>query len=155
MPYLASDRYVDEVGMDKIRRLALARAAHQFIALDGENPGDALAVYDQLKALGAEYADTPLDQIDDDVIELGGVYEGDLSQTLAELISDIEHLADEMVSVTKEVLKAAHEGLIEAAIDGTLDSDANTWHLPSLAEQFVSIPEPSLLDAGSDFTPSM
>lgn len=141
--------------MDKIRRLALARAAHQFIALDGENPGDALAVYDQLKALGAEYAGTPLNQIDGDVIELGGIYEGDLSQPLAELISYIEHLADEMVSVAKDALKAAHEGLIESAIDGSLDSDANTWHLPSLAEQFISIPESSVLDVASDFTPSM
>ena len=60
-----------------------------------------------------------------------------------------------MVSVAKDALKAAHEGLIESAIDGSLDSDANTWHLPSLAEQFISIPEPSVLDVASDFTPSL
>ena len=39
-----------------------------------------------------------------------------------------------MTAVSTPGPSAAHAGLIGAAIDGSLDSDANAWHLPSFAE---------------------
>lgn len=59
------------------------------------------------------------------------------SLTVTELVERVEVAANQMMAFGKLMLEAAHSGLVEAAIDGSLDSDANTWHLPSLAEAHI------------------
>lgn len=60
------------------------------------------------------------------------------SLTVTELVERIEVLAKQMVEFGNLMLKAAHAGLVDAAIDGCLDSDANAWHLPSFAEAYCA-----------------
>jgi hypothetical protein len=57
--------------------------------------------------------------------------------TVTELVERIEVSANQMVAFGNLMLKAAHAGLVDAAIDGGLDSDANAWHLPSFAEACI------------------
>lgn len=141
--------------MDKLRRLAVSRVALQFFGFEQNDPGIALGVYDQMQSLLVDHADLTLGSLEYVCDDLGAVYEGDLDMKLSELMSRIDHLTDEMLGFAREVMKAAHDGLVDAAIEGTLDSDANTWHLPSLADAFVSLPEVPSTDVVSDFNPSM
>ena len=57
--------------------------------------------------------------------------------TVTELVERIEVTANQMVVFGELMLEAAHAGLVEAACDDELDSDASTWHLPSLAEAHI------------------
>ncbi len=57
--------------------------------------------------------------------------------TVTELVERIELTANQMVAFANLMLEAAHAGLLEAACDDELDSDAGTWNLPGFAEAHI------------------
>lgn len=111
---------------------ALMIAANGLIALEG-TPEESYEEYLKLKEMAKENPDMRMDDLDD----LGGAWEGDANTMIHEMVSEIEFNAKNLVDFAKEALNAAHQGLIEAAIDGSLDSDANAWSLEDYARQHM------------------
>ncbi|HBO2935121.1 TPA: hypothetical protein L4R50_000115 [Pseudomonas aeruginosa] len=110
---------------------ALTLAATHFV--DGQLlKFDADEVYPRLKTLSQEGNCLLASEVRDFAISPDYQH-----LTVTELVDRIEVTANQMVVFGKLMLEAAHAGLVDAAIDGSLDSDANTWHLPSLAEAHI------------------
>lgn len=115
--------------LSAIETHALTIAAHSRLAVEGE-PSEALAAYFELKAAVANGdGEMPMLNLED------SSHAGEDDDVLiGAMVSNIEYHAQVMIEFGNGLLKAAHAGLMEAAIDGSLDSDANAWHLPSFAE---------------------
>lgn len=116
--------------MNAIQAHALSLAAHNHVAL-GSTALEALEVFMQLKAMSED--DKTRDLRICEVKFVGNASEDD-EGLVHEMVSMIEHDAQSLIDFGKSLLNAAHLGLIDAAIDGSLDSDATTWNLYSLAE---------------------
>ena len=110
---------------------ALTLAATHFV--DGQLPNfDADEVYPRLKTLSQEGNCLLAREVRDFAISPDYQH-----LTVTELVERIEVTANQMVAFGKLMLEAAHAGLVEAACDDELDSDASAWHLPSLAEAHI------------------
>jgi hypothetical protein len=117
--------------LSAIETQALSIAAHVRLALSGK-PSDALSAYFELKQ-AAELSDKARTERMH-AFPSAGHSEEDDEVFVVDMLDAIEKTAKVMTRFGRLMLKAAHAGLVDAAIDGTLDSDANEWHLPSFAE---------------------
>lgn len=120
--------------LSAIETHALTVAAHSRLALEG-SPAEALAAYVELKK-AAGMADTRMDRMQD--FESTGHAEEDDAVFVVDMVAAIEFVANKMTDFGNLMLRAAHAGLVEAAIEGNLDYDANAWHLPSIAESSLN-----------------
>lgn len=59
--------------------------------------------------------------------------------SVSDLLNRIDDEADSVLSTLKTTLEYAHAGLIQAAIDDKLSSDANEWHLDMMVEAGLAI----------------
>lgn len=117
--------------LSAIETLALSTAAHARLALSRQ-PSDALATYLELKAAAESSDKVRMDRMH--AFPGSGHAEDDDEVFVVDMLDAIEKTAKAMAGFARLTLKAAHAGLVDAAIDGSLDSDANAWHLPSYAE---------------------
>lgn len=58
----------------------------------------------------------------------------DTPSTAQLLLSAINKAYADNLTLVKTAFKYAHSGLVKSAIDGSLDSDANCWHLSDMAD---------------------
>ncbi|ELQ8317613.1 TPA: hypothetical protein L6A34_31535 [Pseudomonas aeruginosa] len=114
--------------MSHVLARALTLSATHFV--DGQLLNyDADEVYPRLKTLSSEGNCLLASQVRD--FPINPDYR---NLTVTELVERIELTATQMVAFGELMLEAAHAGLVEAACEDELDSDASAWHLPSFAE---------------------
>lgn len=116
------------LALTAIEKHALTVAAHARLALEGK-PSEALAVYIELKQAAELTKELRMEDFED-----AGHASEDDAVFVVDMMHAIEYAANTLADFGKLMLNAAHAGLVEAAIDGSLDSDAGAWHLLSLAE---------------------
>lgn len=116
--------------MSKISKQALMIAAANHVRLeDGQHA--AYAAYLLMKDKAASEPESLMFELDIEVPDSIS------SEKIKTIVDQIEYEANTLEAFGKSLLKAAHNGLIEAAIDGSLDSDANAWSLNDYAEAHI------------------
>lgn len=117
--------------MSHVLERALTIAASHYVDAS-ELKFDACELYPHLQELARQDDNLMASEISE--FSVSADYQ---SLSVLELVRNIEVAANQMMEFGKVMLDAAHAGLVDAAIEGCLDSDANTWHLPTLAEGFI------------------
>ncbi|ALZ82528.1 hypothetical protein GL272_19705 [Aeromonas veronii] len=79
----------------------------------------------------AEQSEDPNEQLPDG-ISAWGPFE---DWSLLDVLNQIDNEAEALLSTLKTVLSLAHKGIVQSAIDCTLDSDLNQLDLKSMVEK--------------------
>jgi hypothetical protein len=120
---------------DALTLLSTTQALGMVVDLESSTPSMGIEEKHQLYTRLMAHIDNGVDGFEKEGLHVFHEHTENGSYTPADVVAVIDDYSVAIRQSMKHALEYAHAGLIDAAIEGSLDSDAGAWHMESMVDR--------------------